>query len=137
MPHPNNPRSWRRRVDRSLPVIGIRTRTNRTFPGNPTRPTSRNPGTCCKLSRFCESVSPSWMSPAIYNTFRYGLVLLYLGTLFVVLGYHNPWVGFVRYMGLAMVVLGLIFVSSALGQSFTRLATNHVGSLHYSVNEHQ
>ena len=77
------------------------------------------------------------MSPAIYNTFRYGLVLLYLGTLFVVLGYHNPWVGFVRYMGLAMVVLGLIFVSSALGQSFTRLATNHVGYLHSVLNEHQ
>ena len=32
------------------------------------------------------------------TSFRYGLVLLYVGTLFVVVGYHKPWVDFSRYI---------------------------------------
>lgn len=60
------------------------------------------------------------MSPVIYNAFRYGLVLLYLGTLFVVIGYHNPWVGFIRYLGLGMVIVGLFLVCCAVGQSCSR-----------------
>ncbi len=70
-------------------------------------------------------LNPSWMTPLIYNTFRYGLVLLYLGTLFVVIGYHNPWVGFIRYVGLAMVALGLFCVGIATGQSCFRGIRSH------------
>ncbi len=42
-----------------------------------------------------------------YNSFRYGLVLLYLGTLLVVIGYHNSWMSFIRYAGFVMVFAGL------------------------------
>ncbi|TRY67818.1 hypothetical protein TCAL_16962 [Tigriopus californicus] len=60
------------------------------------------------------------MSPVIYNAFRYGLVLLYLGTLFVVIGFHNPWVGIIRYLGLGMVIVGLFLVTCAVVQSCSR-----------------
>ena len=50
---------------------------------------------------------------------RYGMVLLYLGTLFMVIGYHNNWVSFMKFLGLAMVILGILCVGSALGKSFS------------------
>ena len=50
---------------------------------------------------------------------RYGMVLLYLGTLFMVIGYHNSWVSFMKFLGLAMVILGILCVGSALGKSFS------------------
>ena len=52
---------------------------------------------------------------------RYGMVLLYLGTLFMVIGYHNNWVSFMKFLGLAMVILGILCVGSALGKSFSLL----------------
>ena len=69
---------------------------------------------------------------------RYGMVLLYLGTLFMVIGYHNNWVSFMKFLGLAMVILGILCVGSALGKSFSlmfearvrdcifRLRTTHI-----------
>ena len=68
------------------------------------------------------------MGPFLFNAFRYGLVLLYLGTLFVVIGYHNAWVGFVKYIGLGMVILGTILVGSATTQSCAKLAHRQVNS---------
>ena len=79
--------------------------------------------------------SPSWMSPQIYNTFRYGLVLLYLGTLFIVIGYHNPWVNFIRYVGLAMVGIGLVCAGSAIGQTCSRIARHHSVLLNYTPDQ--
>ena len=32
----------------------------------------------------------------IFSTFRYGMVSLYVGTLLVVIGYHNRWVNVAR-----------------------------------------
>ncbi|CAB4062716.1 unnamed protein product [Lepeophtheirus salmonis] len=56
-------------------------------------------------------------SPFIFNIFRYGLALLYLGSLFIVIGYHNPWIAFIRYIGLSMIILGMacLIVSSIHG----------------------
>ena len=56
---------------------------------------------------------------AWYIPHRYGMVLLYLGTLFMVIGYHNNWVSFMKFLGLAMVILGILCVGSALGKSFS------------------
>lgn len=47
------------------------------------------------------------------------MVLLYLGTLFMVIGYHNNWVSFMKFLGLAMVILGILCVGSAIGKSFS------------------
>ncbi|XP_059081786.1 uncharacterized protein LOC131879466 [Tigriopus californicus] len=73
-----------------------------------------------RFQHYFEGISPTWMSPVIYNAFRYGLVLLYLGTLFVVIGFHNPWVGIIRYLGLGMVIVGLFLVTCAVVQSCSR-----------------
>ena len=37
-----------------------------------------------------------WLYKNIFSTFRYGMVLLYVGTLLIVIGYHNPWIVFAR-----------------------------------------
>ena len=37
-----------------------------------------------------------WLYKNIFSTFRYGMVLLYVGTLLVVIGYHNPSIIFAR-----------------------------------------
>ena len=37
-----------------------------------------------------------WMSSKSYGLFRYAMVLLYIGTMLVVLGYHNVWLGFIK-----------------------------------------
>ena len=62
------------------------------------------------------------MSPAAYNSFRYGLVLLYLGTLLVVIGYHNGWIAFIRYIGFGLAGGGLACVGMASYKSCARLA---------------
>ena len=62
---------------------------------------------------------------------RYGMVLLYLGTLFMVIGYHNSWVSFMKFLGLAMVILGILCVGSALGKSFSLMFEARVR--HYSL----
>ena len=56
---------------------------------------------------------------------RYGMVLLYLGTLFMVIGYHNNWVSFMKFLGLAMVILGILCVGSAVGRSFSLYVGKH------------
>ena len=67
-------------------------------------------------------LSPQWMTPLIYNTFRSGLILLYLGTLFAVIGYHNPWVSFVKYVGYGMVIVGVGCLIMAALQGIYRYA---------------
>ena len=37
-----------------------------------------------------------WLYKNIFSTFRYGMVLLYVGTLLIVIGYHNPSIIFAR-----------------------------------------
>ena len=49
------------------------------------------------------------------------MVLLYLGTLFMVIGYHNNWVAFIRYIGITMVTMGVACVGSAVGKSLNQL----------------
>lgn len=38
----------------------------------------------------------NWLKIPTYNAFRYGMITLYVGTLLMVIGYHNPWMGFSR-----------------------------------------
>ena len=38
----------------------------------------------------------SWMKVPSYNAFRYGMITLYVGTLLMVIGYHNPYMAFSR-----------------------------------------
>ena len=38
----------------------------------------------------------SWIKIPSYNAFRYGMITLYVGTLLMVIGYHNPWMTFSR-----------------------------------------
>lgn len=37
-----------------------------------------------------------WLYKNIFITFRYGMVFLYVGTLLVVIGYHNRWINVAR-----------------------------------------
>ena len=37
-----------------------------------------------------------WLYKNLFSTFRYGMVLLYVGTLLIVIGYHNPSIIFAR-----------------------------------------
>ena len=37
-----------------------------------------------------------WFRRNFLSTFRYGMILLYVGTLLIVIGYHNPWIVFAR-----------------------------------------
>ena len=53
--------------------------------------------------------------------FRYGLVGLYLGTLLLVIGYHNAWLWFLRYVGMVLVILGSVGVAAAAAQSCFRV----------------
>ena len=38
----------------------------------------------------------SWFKLPSYNAFRYGMITLYVGTLLMVIGYHNPWMHYSR-----------------------------------------
>ena len=38
----------------------------------------------------------SWLKLPSYNAFRYGMITLYVGTLLMVIGYHNPWMHYSR-----------------------------------------
>ena len=71
--------------------------------------------TCTR--RLCGRCNPGWLATISHNTFRYGLILVYLGTLFIVIGFHNAWVAFVRYIGFVMVCVGLASLTSAVLQS--------------------
>ena len=46
---------------------------------------------------------------------------LYLGTLLLVIGYHNAWLWFLRYVGLTLVLLGTAGVVAAGAQSCFRV----------------
>ena len=37
-----------------------------------------------------------WFHLPTYSTFRYGMITVYVGTLLMVIGYHNPWIAFTR-----------------------------------------
>ena len=39
-----------------------------------------------------------WFHLPTYSTFRYGMITVYVGTLLMVIGYHNPWIAFTRYV---------------------------------------
>ena len=39
-----------------------------------------------------------WFHLPTYSTFRYGMITVYVGTLLMVIGYHNPWIAFTRYL---------------------------------------
>ena len=73
---------------------------------------------------------------AWYIPHRYGMVLLYLGTLFMVIGYHNNWVSFMKFLGLAMVILGILCVGSALGKSFSVMFEARVRNYSDYVHQH-
>ena len=57
-----------------------------SFQDNPHQPSSR-------LREFA-----LWFHLPTYSTFRYGMITVYVGTLLMVIGYHNPWIAFTRYV---------------------------------------
>ena len=69
------------------------------------------------------------MSPTAYNSFRYGLVMLYLGTLLVVIGYHNSWISFVRYAGFVMAAAGMSSMIAASWKSCSSFAREQAVSV--------
>ncbi len=71
------------------------------------------------------------VNPASYNSFRYGLVLLYLGTLLTVIGYHNGWIAFIRYVGFGLAGAGLVCVAGATYKSCSGLSRAQAVSIPY------
>ena len=53
-----------------------------------------NPNVTTPQSRLREFAL--WFHLPTYSTFRYGMVTVYVGTLLMVIGYHNPWIAFTR-----------------------------------------
>ena len=43
-----------------------------------------------------------WFHLPTYSTFRYGMITVYVGTLLMVIGYHNPWIAFTRLVNIKM-----------------------------------
>ena len=41
-----------------------------------------------------------WFHLPTYSTFRYGMITVYVGTLLMVIGYHNPWIAFTRLVNI-------------------------------------
>ena len=76
-----------------------------TRPTRPTRPTRRpHQSASTENTRFNEMLQrrleriKAWIKIPTYNAFRYGMITLYVGTLLMVIGYHNPWMAFSRYL---------------------------------------
>ena len=43
-----------------------------------------------------QPIVSKWMKVPSYNAFRYGMISIYVGTLLMVIGYHNPYMAFSR-----------------------------------------
>ena len=43
-----------------------------------------------------QPIFSKWMQVPSYNAFRYGMISIYVGTLLMVIGYHNPYMAFSR-----------------------------------------
>lgn len=63
------------------------------------------------------------------------MVFLYLGTLLVVIGYHNPWVAFVKFIGILLAVAGVLSLTSVAMQLLIR--TLQRAWFHHQVGENE
>lgn len=64
----------------------------------------------------------SWLKLPSYNAFRYGMITLYVGTLLMVIGYHNPWMHYSRAFGFSLAIFGIGMIVTAFVKSCKNLS---------------